>query len=129
MQHVTDTEWVILLQLAEAYGIKSVWVVTPGDKYVVANGEETFKNKSYIVGKDEIIMGLYDDPNLFVASFFHEIGHAFIDKVFTNRVELERMAWVTGFQIAEKHGYKFPDYVYDWTIKQIATYQEPKIPV
>lgn len=109
-----------LRAIARKYGIKKLVKVKSGDKYCLANGEDTYLNSSYLIGGDEVHVGIYDDEELLIASFFHELGHIVENK--NNKYNSETVAWLNGFKLAKQHGYTFTEKVYLWAIEQLSTY-------
>ncbi len=108
--------------IAKKYGVKKVIKVQPGDEYCHANGEKSYRNRSVIAGCDEIYLGIFDDEELMIASFFHEIGHVVNMK--NNKLNSESVAWLNGFKVAKKYGYVFSVNAYVWAIEQIASYEK-----
>ena len=68
--------------ICEEHGVK-LHVITHGDEYCVANGEDVYINASYstgnMAGSPEIWIDIYEDEELKMISFFHELGHVFDD--------------------------------------------------
>ena len=85
---------------------------------------EDYVNKSYING-DEVILGIYDNPEFRLISFFHEVGHLASHKLMSghNQYEDERLAWEVGFMIAASHGVFFSEEAEDFANKQLETYK------
>lgn len=106
--------------IAKRYGIKKLVKVIRGDKLCKANGEENYINRSYICGNDRIELGIYEDEELMIASFFHEIGHIVDTK--DDKYNSEEQAWVIGFELAKKHGYNFSENTYKWAEEQLTSY-------
>ena len=50
-------------EIAEKHNIELIEIVA-GDKYCEANGEDNYKNRSYVAGNDQIFLGIYDDEEL-----------------------------------------------------------------
>jgi len=97
-------------EIGDRYGIK-IYKIERGGKLWEENGEEMYLNRSFCAGRDEIWVGVYDDEDEEVASFFHELGHC-ISHSFDNlhhsefrmfHVELD--AWMLGLTEAYKHNY------------------------
>jgi len=87
--------------IALEYGINIIQV-EKDDKYCEANGEHNYTNASYVAGND-IWLGMYEDNELRILSFFHEMGHLVdktdwtidADETTTYKAEKERMeAWL-----------------------------------
>lgn len=109
-----------LKNIANDYGVKLV-KVEKGDKHYSINPDDIYINRSYIIG-DEIYLGIYESDDLMIASFFHELGHMVDAKEGGYNSEIK--AWLVGFKVAEKYGYKFSDKVYIWAIEQLFTYAD-----
>jgi len=116
----------VMKYVAAEYNIKLVQVVK-GDKYCVADGEESYINRSFIIGNDEIQLGIYESDELRCASFFHELGHTMVTDDFAQVVEgmwhIEVMAWRIGFNTAKGYDILFSDSTTKWAEEQIATYK------
>lgn len=114
--------------VASKYG-RNVVQVTEGDGHCQANGTESYVNKSYCCHPD-IYLGIYDDEELKLASFFHELGHALIADDFAASVDyytptIEREVWRIGFELAKnEHGLEFSQKAHEWAEEQIQTHVE-----
>jgi len=112
--------------VANRYGLNVIKVVF-GDEHCQANGTEEYLNHSYLAWPD-IYLGIYDDEELKLASFFHELGHILIPDDFPASVgyytpAIERKAWRIGFEAAKsKHKLEFSQKVHEWVEGQIQTY-------
>jgi hypothetical protein len=121
-----------LEQISKLYGIKKFHKVERGDEHCRWNGEDSYINHSYICGKDEIEIGIYDNDEYMIASFFHELGHAtdktewWIDADSKTTYKAECNAWRLGFKLAKKHGYNFSNQTKTWCKKQLNTYKNYK---
>lgn len=76
---------------------------------------------------DCIWIGWYDDAELMLISFFHELGHILIDRNFIemskhNTLLIELECWNIGFKEAMKRGIFFSDEAIQWGIKQGLSY-------
>lgn len=62
------------------------------------------------IASDEyaITFGYFDDPNLLIAVFFHEIGHIMLEKVFPCDYKDERLCWKYGFMLMKNLKVKIP---------------------
>lgn len=109
-----------LRKIAAQYGIKKVDQVREGDKYIAANGVETYVNRAFIAGRD-IHLGIFDNEELKIASFFHELGHVAKPrrKGFLN---CEGNAWIIGMELASQHGFVFKGATVAWMFKQLKSY-------
>lgn len=77
-------------------------------------------------------LGRYDDPELRLISFFHEIGHLLADpgedwritdkSSDTAKWENERLAWARGLWLAEREGIRFSAVALRWADEQLASY-------
>ena len=90
--------------------------------------DDTFINRSFLVGRDEIVLGIYDNSEHKLASFFHEVGHihitqAFKDKNKFNAQAIERESWDLGYTIALTHGIFFSEEIRKWADEQIDSYE------
>jgi hypothetical protein len=109
-----------LNEIAIEHGIKKLVFVKPGDAECLANGEDYYIGRSFIVGSDEIHLGIYEDPELLTISFFHELGHIFNNK--DNQFNSESKAWSNGIYLAGAYGYYFSDKAKAWARQQLNTY-------
>jgi len=117
-----------LLKIAKVYGIKELIQVKSHDKLCQANGEDSYLNHSYLIGNYRIELGIYEDKELKIASFFHEIGHLHISGELINEpYEIEKRAWETGFEIAKINGYKFKPATHKWAKEQMLSYKSREI--
>jgi len=85
---------------------------------------------SYCAGGDEIFLGDYDDPELLLLSFFHELGHCANTQDQTlppfdewpHPEHHESMAWQRGLDLADEEGIAFSDEALRWAAEQLATH-------
>lgn len=88
-------------------------------------GPEYYVNRSFSIGRREILLGTYMDPELKLISFFHELGHCTQPKV-TEQITLlvhEAAAWKQGLLLAETQGLKFSANALSWALDQLVTYE------
>lgn len=109
-----------LSAIAKSYGIELVKIHV-GDKIYSANPANWYLNRSFICGKNEILLGLYEDEELMVVSFFHELGHVVDSK--NGWYNSERQAWKIGIRLAKQQGFTFSDKTYKWVTEQLLTYK------
>lgn len=109
-----------LHEIAIKHGIKEFVKVEKGDQLCEWNGEDSYINRSYVCGNDRIELGIYENKELLIASFFHELGH--ITDTKNGYYNSEEKAWEIGFKLAEKYGYKFSAQTYKWAQKELETY-------
>lgn len=84
-------------------------------------------DNSFICGDDEIYIGIYENPELELISFFHEIGHTLIDQDFMKKWEyntlvIELECWSRGIEFARSHGVLFSDEAIEWGYKKGLSY-------
>lgn len=109
-----------LSYIAKKHGIKKFIKVEPGDRYCLANGQENYENRSYIIGDDELELGIYKNQELMVASFFHELGH--ITDTKDGIYNSETKAWLIGFKLAKQYGFEMSPETYLWALEQLSSY-------
>ena len=115
-------------QIAAKHGIKLLDASTFDEKTIKA----FYTNQSCCAGNDRIFLGVYDDEDLKVASFFHELGHCldqepdpeFPDCLpFALKSDRELRAWKVGFKIAEEqYGVRFSSATLGWCLDQVRTH-------
>lgn len=79
---------------------------------------------------NEIFLGEFDDPEIELAAFFHELGHTLMNKFILKRgyvmstLSGEGTAWELGLGIAFEYGYKWDhnSHVMKWARKQLRSY-------
>jgi len=84
-------------------------------------------NSSWILGKDEIVIGQYEDPELLFISFFHEIGHTLLSKEFIeewnhNTLLIEIECWHLGIKYAKENNIYFSDKAIEYGYTQALSY-------
>jgi hypothetical protein len=122
-------------QIADDYGIKVVNVTMNNidkvsKKYDIEKSD--LKNNAQVIGDDEIILGIYDDKELRLAAFFHEIGHTLITEKINEMINydlqlIEYEAWIEGLKEAKKYGYKFSNKTFKYILKSINSYYKDAI--
>ena len=85
------------------------------------------KNNAYIIGNEEIILGLYDNKEIRFAAFFHEIVHTLVSENYEKLVNYDQMlieyeAWVEGLKVARKYGYRFSHETFRYILKSVNSY-------
>lgn len=95
---------------------------------VIRDIDNCDKNYGSSAGK-EIFLGNFDDPEIELVAFFHELGHTLSSTVCKRGYTMSKMsgeglAWELGLGIAFEHGYKwnYNSHVMVWARKQLATY-------
>ena len=78
------------------------------------------------------VIGLYDDYELKVATFFHEIGHTLISENFEKLVNYDNLlieyeAWIRGLKEAKKHDIHFTGKTFKYILKSLDTYYEEAV--
>lgn len=82
-----------------------------------------FVNKSYIIGCDTIVLGLYDNKEKRIASLFHEIGHTLV-KNDESQYKREKEAWEIGIELAKEYNIDFSKETLLWIDEQVSVYKE-----
>jgi hypothetical protein len=90
-------------------------------------GDGNNYNTSWIIGHNEIWLGIYDDNRFKFISFFHEMGHTLLEysyhkKTKYNTLMAELKAWDLGINFALNRGIIFEDDVLEWGYKRALTY-------
>jgi len=113
-------------KICEEYGI-ILHQVVPGDKWCKMEGEDHYINRSFCAGRDEIWLGIYDDPDWKTASFFHEMGHCLTQQEWNDEMlkfHYELDAWLVGLQLGQEYGYYVkPKTIKQFVIKSLFSYQ------
>jgi len=121
----------MIREIAEKYNV-ILNEVELGDKFCDANGEESYINSSYSAGSirttcdAEIWLGIYENEELKLISFFHEMGHMLIDMGYDNDLKVydyEKDAWEKGYKLAGECGVKFSRKAKRWAKKQLNSYK------
>ena len=88
----------------------------------------SFESRSSTDG-ERITLGVYDDEEQRIASFFHELGHCLAWRARTNvpatLYDDEIQAWMLGLSLALKEGFSFSPATLAWCDEQLATYYTP----
>jgi hypothetical protein len=89
-------------------------------------------NNAYVIDDEDIVLGIYDDKDLKIAAFFHEVGHTLIRESFEKMVNYDEMliefqAWVEGLKIARKYGYKFSNKTFKYILKSVNSYYKDAV--
>ena len=119
-------------QIAEDYDIKLINVTKKNiDKYskLYKIKKEDLINNAEIIGNEELILGIFDDKEVRIAAFFHEIGHTLISDKFEKLVNcdcllIEYKAWILGLKAAKKYGYKFSNKTFKYILTSLNSYYE-----
>lgn len=107
----------VIKELAVKYGVN------------VQRNDERGRNAGASAGKD-IWLGEFDNEDLELISFFHELGHTLSNERVLKRgcqmsmLSGESLAWEIGLGIAYEHGYEW-DYYSDtmkWARRQLRSY-------
>lgn len=91
--------------------------------YSTKNIEFHYRNRSES-SFYEIFLGLYEDEELRVASFFHELGHCTNTARGYSKYHLEKTCWDIGFAKAKEYGFIFSEKTLTWCAEQLETYKE-----
>lgn len=112
----------LMEELALNEGVRLTDVKAQPSYYRWANmPPETFTGHSYCIG-DEIVLGTYEDQELRLASFLHELGHILTPDC-ADEYEEEQRAWRWAFRRARKLGLKFRRSTFAWCRAQLETYR------
>jgi hypothetical protein len=104
-------------------------------KYVsnISGDEQMLRNRSFVIGNDEIHLGIYDDEDKRLASFFHELGHILIKKKYKiwpknmTTLHWEIECWNIGLSYAFKNfNIIFKETTIKWAYEQALTYFQYK---
>lgn len=113
----------LITKLALDMGVRLIDVRAEPDYCERANMDpETFVDRSFCIG-DEIILGVYEDQELRLVSFLHELGH--IKAEVGGGYENERRAWEWAGGFAEELGLRFSDKTLNWCQVQLDTHESP----
>jgi len=128
----------MIKEIVKKYDVM-LYEVTQGDNHCEANGEDSYHNTSYCAGNihskcgmsdrnncAEIWLGFYDDEEIKLISFFHELGHVTDDTIWNDKLlkyDMEKIAWNKGYEIAKEYGVKFSRKSKGWATKQLNTYK------
>jgi len=113
-----------ILDLLQSNNI-TLHLISKGDKYCEANGEENYTNSSYSAIND-IWLGIYDNPELKNLSLCHEIAHCLIERTedIDNVYELEKLAWNNTFEIAKDCDILLSNEAVEWGNSQLKEYEK-----
>lgn len=115
------------LEIGRQYGI-TVHKVEVGDEYWEANGSDVYFNQSACAGRNEIWVGVYEDKDREIASFFHELGHCISNNLkdfhYTefNKFHIELDAWMVGLTEAYKYKYLIKPSTLNYIVKCLESY-------
>jgi len=89
-------------------------------------------NHSYAYGCDEIALGIYEDEELLVISFFHELGHCVGSLPPYEECQYdhykEARAWRVGLALAADRGITFSSRALEWAREQLTSYFKEDCP-
>lgn len=121
-------------QIAKDFDLTLINVTNKNIKKIALKYEVEISDlkENAIIEHDEIILGIYDDNELRIAAFFHEIGHTLITERYEKLVNNDQMlieyqAWIEGLKIAKKYGYMFSDKTFKYILKSINSYYKDAI--
>lgn len=101
-------------------------------KVKVQRDTENCPNNQGASAGDDIYLGKFDDENIELVAFFHEVGHIKQREVIRKReyllstISSEGLAWELGLGIASEHGFIW-DYnsnEMQWAREQLKTYRD-----
>lgn len=106
----------IYSQVCQKYGVTLFRVPQSDPDY------KFYINASAIFGLDFLKLGVYEDEELEIISFFHEIGHVIASEI--NTYEAEKNAWKYGIEEAKRYGIFFSENALRWADEQLETYEK-----
>ena len=110
--------------IAYQYGVGLTQVTDEQHELCKANGAYTYREISYVVGRYEIVLGIYDDEELKNISFFHELGHTLTPQPESLTIyQMEEEAWRLGIQLAKRYGFTFSKKALQWAKEKLETYK------
>lgn len=85
-------------------------------------------NQSFLIGRDVVKLGIYNNPEFRLISFFHEAGHLLVGMDYMetykyNKLMIEIEAWNKGLALAASLGKRFSDDAIAWGYSQALTYK------
>ena len=80
-----------------------------------------FNNQAYICGRQELVLGFFNNKHRKHVAFFHDLGHPALNQYRcicgkTSHYQQELMATLEGLRSARQHGLTFPDAAIHWAI-------------
>ncbi|MFW9872245.1 MAG: hypothetical protein ACFFG0_04010 [Candidatus Thorarchaeota archaeon] len=105
-------------------------IIELSKKYKVSVERSRFcdRNEGASAGQD-IFLGEFDDPDIEIVAFFHELGHCISRESSKRRYTMcilsgEGHAWEVGLDVAFQNGYKWDYYSKEmkWARGRLATY-------
>lgn len=117
-----DENLALMKRLAATHEIE----LTFADSYLVElNGLDAYLNRSVHIGGDSICIGIYEDGELKLLSFFHELGHCVDPRVqHESKYDQEHRAWHFAYRLSESEGFSFSPRALRWAREQLATYEK-----
>lgn len=121
----------MIKEIAEKYNV-NLHEVQPGDEHCQEMNDETYHNSSYCAGSvrskcdADLWLGFYDDDELRLISFFHEMGHMLDDTLYEDGMtvyDFEKIAWEKGYILAKEYGVKFSRKAKGWATRQLNSYK------
>lgn len=115
----------LMAEVAEQLDIQVIFV-QDGDEHCAANGRDQYINRSVCYGR-AVEIGMYDDKEIELISFFHEVGHI-IDPIDWSKVEgatkwhQEASAWRLAFRLMANYEVDLTDKTRLWAMEQLNSY-------
>lgn len=117
-------------QIAKDYGLHVTHTTSKNIKQVMEKFDLKkwdLKNNAFIISEEDIVLGIYDDPHLKQAAFFHEIGHTLVTESYEKLVNNDQMliefqAWIEGLKIAKKYKHDISPKTFKYILKSINSY-------
>ena len=112
----------IIIAVVKRLGLE----VVDGREAPLGHDPKDYIEKSYICGR-EIILGIFEDPERRLISFFHEVGHVLLSDEFKEKwnystLHLEIECWNLGIELARTDGVLFSDAALKWGYEQALGY-------
>ncbi len=118
----------IVRSVVRTYPKLIVIQIYPTDKYCKANGIDTYMNTSYCTGhiknKANIFIGIYNDEELKILSFFHELAHVIgRPDDFATKYLNEKYTWALSYELAKQYNINFSKKAKRWARIALSTYK------
>lgn len=125
---LTEKDKLLMLRICSENGLEFEDLQETGRR---PTSEEQITNHSFSTSTD-IYLGLYEDRELKIASFFHELGHCLDSKDLVEKntekypgvYQQEANAWCRGFEESGKYGFSFKGETLAWCFNQLKTYEK-----
>jgi len=114
----------VVSKVKQRFGIEIIDVEQRPDYYKEVGMEERdFIDRSYIIGKDTVVLGVYDNDERRIASLFHELGHTLVVGGCGGQLDYEEVAWKKAVELAIEYNIVFSSDTMLWIDNQVNTYR------